>query len=279
MKTIFKLILIILLSVNCAYAASVKFAQITDVHLSLDNESNSRRNLSVAQESLKKAVKQINNDKTIDFVVFTGDVINASKEKELDLFLNIVSDLKKPYYVLMGNHDVHSIGGMSKETFLEAVSSYNPNQPMEKNFTFSPKSGLVFVMLDTTATRFPSAHGYLTENTAQWLEKTLKKNKNKKVVICQHEPLIPLEDRTSHNMLEPEVYHGILSRHNNVVLILAGHYHDNHEVKDEHGILNIVGTALFETPSRYKVIEIDYKNPPFSAPEINSITNKDIFVR
>lgn len=279
MRILWSVILTLTLCVSCAQARVLKFAQITDVHTALENKNNSTRDLLNSVKNLENAVQQINKDKSIKFVVFTGDVINSSRDDELDEFLKTASKLNKPYYIVMGNHDVHSIGGLSKEYFMEKVSEQNPNQTSKPNFSFSPAKGILFIGLDSAPTRFPSTHGYVTENTALWLDKTLNKNKNKKAFIFQHQPFLPPLTEENHSMLEPEVYEKVLDKHNNIEAIIAGHYHEDRVETDKRGIKHIVSSALVEKPSSYRVIEIDYNKKGFSQPKINEIKAKNHLVK
>ena len=100
----FNKILIILFLFFCltsiANAKDLKFAQIADIHYDIGENQT---------QILKWAVDELNRINDLDFVVFLGDNIDKSNRTILKSFLNIVSGLNKPYYIVLGNHDAHKI--------------------------------------------------------------------------------------------------------------------------------------------------------------------------
>ena len=101
---------------------------------------------------------------------------------------------------------------------------------------------------------FLGANGYFKNDEIMWLDKMLTKYSNKKVVIFQHFPLIDSKVY-GHNLYKKDDYLKVLSKHNNVIAIVSGHYHENLEVK-ENNIYHIV-TQNFTNNMSYKLITID----------------------
>ena len=141
MKKLTLILFILIFTITARVEAkTLTFAQATDIHLTDSKEQEQGgRNYENSQRALKNFIKSVNKQKDVEFVIFSGDVINESKEQDLHMFFEAIAPIKKPYYILMGNHDVHSMAGMSKDTFLEIVSKYNPRQPQEKNFVIKPQ--------------------------------------------------------------------------------------------------------------------------------------------
>ena len=81
-KVILFITLILFTAFNSANAGEIKFVQVTDNHYSVYNP--------YSGEVLKAAVKDINAQNNISFVVFTGDNIDSSKEENLRGFLKII---------------------------------------------------------------------------------------------------------------------------------------------------------------------------------------------
>jgi 3',5'-cyclic AMP phosphodiesterase CpdA len=251
-----------LISLACStavYAKNLKFVQVTDVHLSSDGSTLSHRDVSHSVQGLKDAVNSINKLSDIDFVVFSGDNIDASNEKDLMVFCEITKNLKKPYYILIGNHDAYKLCGISKKTYINIVKQYDKYQKSNNAyFYFFPTSKFIVIIMDGATPIIPSTHGYFPDEQVDWLDNILTKYKNKKAIIIQHFPLIPPFNNKSHEVLEPEKYMEVLTKHKNILAILSGHYHKE-KVMYDNDIYHISSPALIEYPAKYRVIEIDSK--------------------
>ena len=241
-------LLIVLFSLCCSCNAEVvKFLQVTDVHLSQNNSQ-------YLEQFVNDANTKFNN---LDFIVFTGDNIDKANQKDLSTFLDIIKKLNTKPYVLLGNHDLFKSYEMTKENYMSLVrknlGSYHSSKP---NYVFIKKN-IVFVVMNGVKEVIPGPNGYFRQDELVWLDKTLTKYSNKKVVILQHFPL--LETKTiNHNIYRKEDYEEVLKKHNNVISIVSGHYHENREEKKD-GIYHIV-TKNFQNNTFYKIIEIDTDN-------------------
>lgn len=243
----FFIIFIALLFINqISYAEQVKFAQVTDTHYA--GGVNYRYNV------LKSAIEDINNQENLDFVVFTGDNIDRPKEKDLIEFLQIIKKLKKPYYIVIGNHDVYKANGLSKTKYMEIINGNNVFKKPSPNYVFS-KNGFVFIVIDGAKEVIPGSNGYYKADTLKWLEKQLVKYKDKHVVILQHFPLIEPQPQKSHITYKAEEYLKTLDKYDNVIAVVSGHYHINGE-KMRNGVYHISSPTLLNEPNSYKIIEI-----------------------
>ncbi len=72
-----------------------RFAQVTDTHVGS----------STGAEDLRRTVRDLNNQKDIDFVLLSGDVTEFGSDEELQLAKQILDSLRLPLYVIPGNHD------------------------------------------------------------------------------------------------------------------------------------------------------------------------------
>lgn len=267
MKKLFLILIIItvitIISPEHVSAQTLKFAQITDVHFSANPKIKSSRDVSTSAQNLRWAVQNLNRQ-NIDFVVFMGDNIDKSNETDLELFLQTVKDLNKPYYLIIGNHDAYKVGGVKKEDYIKKINQYNPNQKSKlPYYSFSPSSDFIAVVMDGAVPFVPSTHGIYTQETLDFLDKTLTKNKNKKILIFQHFPLIPPHENPSHTVLEAQNYWDVLKKHNNVVSISSGHYHNSKITLDELDINHISTPSLLTEGTPYDIVEINY-TPTFS---------------
>lgn len=246
-KNIFLTIISLVLLQCMVFAGTIKFAQVTDSHFIAKDEYRTK--------VLQDTVKQINNEKDIAFVIFTGDNIDSPKEAYLPDFVKIVNKLDAPYYLVIGNHDVFKNNGLSKKHYLEIVRENNHFYRYKTpNYVFK-KDGFVFIVADGAKEVIPGTNGYYKEDTLIWLDKQLKKHKNEPVVIFQHFPVVTAKEISTHSVYQKEKYLDVLDKHNNVISVIAGHLHSNGEIM-RNGVYHITSpTLLSETPV-YKVITI-----------------------
>lgn len=226
------------------YANEVKFIQVTDVHLTPNNV-----------EYLKDFVNDVNTKyKDIDFVVFTGDNIDKPNEKDLNLFLETIKNLKVKTYVLPGNHDLYKNQNLTHEKYMQLVrKKLGSYHSAKTNYVFK-KGDIIFVAMNGVKEIIPGPNGYYRESELLWLDKILTKYSNKKVVILQHFPLLDTNVK-SHRLYQKEKYFDILKKHNNVIAIVSGHYHQNEE--EFCGNIYNIATKNFSNNRYYKIIEID----------------------
>jgi len=266
MKLLHKLILtflpVILFFAPSVCAKDVKFIQITDSHFSqsstIDGE-HSQEGVEYSQSVLEKTISDINSIPNVDFVVFTGDNIDTANSIDLKKFLKIANQLKPPYYVVIGNHEVFKSQNLDKKEYMKIVSKYSKNCREKKaNYVFE-KKGIIFVVVDGAKEVIPGPSGYYKKDTLKWLDKTLTKYKNRDVVIFQHFPIIaPYYNRT-HTTYNVKDYEDVLKKHSNVKAIFSGHYHANGETKKD-GVYHVSTPSLLEPPHNYKVVEISIKS-------------------
>ena len=244
MKRLLFLFFIILGILTPAFAKDVRFIQVTDVHITPKTVA-----------KLQNFVNDINkNFNDVDFVFFTGDNIDHANPEDLVLFLDTVKHIKPRVYVIPGNHDLQRTNDLTSDTYMKMVHKklgfYHSSKP---NYVFQ-KGGLVFITMNGVKEIIPGPNGYYKKDELAWLDKQLTKYKNKKVVILQHFPLLKARVK-SHNLYGTEAYLEVLNKHNNVIAIVSGHYHENKEVV-QNNVYNIV-TKNFSGNRYYKLIEIN----------------------
>lgn len=267
MKDLFKLnftlIVSLILLTQCAicpsYAKDLKFVQITDSHFSNLGLEFSIRDIENSKSYLQKTIMDINSIPNVDFVVFNGDNIDQPNSDELKIFLKIANQLKAPYYIVIGNHEVFKSQRFTKKDYMQTVRRYSKNcRARTPNYVFE-KNGIVFIVVDGAKEIIPGPAGYYKKDTLVWLDKELTKYKNKKVIILQHFPIVDPYYNRSHTTYNVQSYQEVLKKHSNVIAIFSGHYHANGE-KMVDGVYHVSTPALVEAPHNYKVVEISVKN-------------------
>lgn len=249
-KSIFLLTIAIIFSLIIQISVSAKeirFVQVTDTHYSSDNDFSKR--------VLEATINDINNLNDVSFVVFTGDNIDKPNPEYLRDFIRKANKLKKPYYIILGNHDVYRSSGMSKQQYMEIVKNNNLLYPtMKPNYAFK-KEDFAFIIVDGAKEIIPNSNGYYRKDTLDWMEKKIERYNKYPVIILQHFPLIPPKDIKSHTTFQADEYLERLKKYNNVIAIVAGHYHYNGEIMQD-GIYHISTPTLLKEPYQYKIIDI-----------------------
>lgn len=199
-----------------------KFAFITDVHYFYDN--------------LKTVVEDVNKRDDILFVVFGGDITDQALLKEYEIFYDIMSNLKKPYFTVIGNHDYNSNGAL---IYNEMFGDFN------YSFEFNNNKFVLFDNIIWESNKDPDF---------DWLSLELSDHaKFNQVFTFAHIPTVVSKDLTPEMR---ETYKSILID-NNVVLSIHGHTHsyfyEEGEVdflivpalkKPTYGIINVMPDAF-----------------------------------
>lgn len=275
-KILFVLFTLIFIN-SCANADVLKFAQLSDVHYpKIGVAGYEGRNFAFAIKNYKKAIDMINNS-DVDYVFFTGDIVDKSFEQVFNDFFKTTSKLNKKYYISLGNHDSNSPNGFTKEDTIAYLKEHTPYQQESASYFVELNDKFIAVMLDGTNDYQMDSRGYFPKKTLKWLEELLKENPDKQFLIFQHFPLLePVKDSAyvnKHSTRKKGYYIRLLKKYKNIVLIASGHYHVSCE-KEKYGVKHYSTPALFLEDSYYRVFEIDYDNG-----KINSINSNLVPVK
>ena len=245
------LFIVFILSAPTVFSADMRFIQIDGV---FHSEKNSQK--------LETLVEKINKEKNVEFVVFTGNNISKPNKKDLESFVKTTKALKVPYYVVLGNKDTNKQQELGKKEYVEYLSKNIKSHKKIKspNYAFKKKN-LVFIAVDGSKEVLPSSMGYYRPNVLDWLDEQLDINRDKKVVILQHFPIVPPAKKESYYTYKADEYLNMLSTHKNVKAVIAGHFN----VNNEQTVNNILHIATQNAP-KYRVIDIldyDNENPTF----------------
>ncbi len=149
-------ILFLLFVCNIPYLSGQKstcFSLLADIHLSPGT---------VSEINLKRVVEDINSGET-DFVIVAGDITNVGSDEEFTAVKNILDDLKKPFYVLPGNHETNwsESGGLTFNN-LWGNDRFFFNQD---GFTFAGYNSGPFMKM---------GDGFVKQEDLLWLERQVK---------------------------------------------------------------------------------------------------------
>ena len=249
MKKIFSFLLVYIIVSTAVFAKDLRFVQITDVRYSKAGNSN----------TLKQVIKEVNKQKDVDFVVFTGDNIQKPDMKDLNGFIAEAKKLHKPFYVLIGDKDVNKHKDLSKKDYQKVLKKKLPEcKTYDLNYVFE-KHGVIFLVVDGAKDVIPGTNGYFKDEVVDWVDKTLDTYSKKNVIILQHFPLIPPTDNESYVTFKPQKYLEVIKKHPNVKAVVAGHFGVNKEETVD-GVVYIT-TAPAPNFRIIDIIDCSSKNP------------------
>lgn len=267
-------LLIIFIQTGCAFAdfsireMELNFVQISDTHIS-DKADTSYKALSSSKELLKDAILQTNMLKPVDFVMFTGDMVNEPlKDSYRDFFIELTK-LKYPALMAFGNHDMLQLQERSEDTppyltkdeAISVIKACNPFYIFDKSYyAFSPKRDYRVIVLDTTIDDKITSNGYLTDEMAGFLKYEIETHKDKVIIIFEHHPLVEPFKSEHHKIINSETYMDILKQYKRTpIAIFSGHYHAA-KITRQGNILHISTPSLVTYPNAFRYVNITNYN-------------------
>lgn len=242
------------------YSASgnnITFAQISDAHYSSAKINTSYRLTAESGELLADAVSQINETPNIDFVMFTGDMINTPYQKELMKFLAYANQLRYPWYAVFGNHDICIGGYLSKQLYLDILNGHNKNFSFSKPYySFSPKKGYKVIGLDSVIDTKITCNSQIDEEQLKWLDKQLSKSSNDVVLIFVHGPLVEPLHSKNHATLNADEVLKVINKYKNPIAIFSGHYHTT-KITQMGNVLHVSTPSLVSYPNAFRIVKIN----------------------
>lgn len=234
--------------------ASFKLAHFSDTHVVrkntvLGNGINSN-------QALRAAVYQIIKKDDIQAVVISGDLVERGEIYEYFELRNILDPLMglKPIYLMLGNHD-------TRDNFLGVFRDYpfinQANKQWGVQYSVALTDTYILVVLDTLKEGRDSGH--ISSEKLIWLDRTLQRYPDKKVLLAIHHPLIDDGNsmRNPMNLVNHSDVSVILKKHNNVVQILCGH--DHRHVSGLFGSIpvQVCPSTAFAYPTNLQEINVD----------------------
>ncbi len=195
-----KFFLLILILTNLTFPQQFKFAWLSDIHIGYPT----------AQEDLQRSVDDINSAEDISFTIISGDITATGTLLELSLAKTILNKLKKPYYIIPGNHDTK----WSESGCTDFIKLWGNDR-----FVFEYDKFL-FIGLHQ-GPRMRMADGHWAPEDLRWFDSLIVSlpNSNQPIIFVTHYPL----DESIDNWYE------MLDRLKNVntQVVLFGHGHKN----------------------------------------------------
>lgn len=184
-----------------------RFAFLSDTHIGTTN--------GVAEEDLRRTVRDINAMNDVAFVVITGDITELGTPEELKMARQILDSLDVPYYIIPGNHD----SGWSESGGFGFVQTFGSDKFMFEH------NGIRFIGC-ASGPYVRMSDGHVPRDAVNWLDSLLKATPaNQPVVFLNHYPL----DNGMDNWYE--ITDRLRSR--NTIMALCGHGHSNKKMNFE----------------------------------------------
>lgn len=183
-------------------AQAFRFAQLTDLHLSLHNLK--------PEEDLERSIKQINALGGVDFVLVTGDITEEGDRTSLQRAKMYLDRLRMPYYIVPGNHETKwSESGVTAfgETFGSERFKLEHNGFLFLGFNSGPLMRM--------------AYGHVVPQDLSWLTDEMgRAPQGQKVILVTHYPMTEGDVDNWYEVTDAV-------RPFNIRLFIGGHYHRN----------------------------------------------------
>lgn len=241
-----------------SYTNTLRFAHISDVHLSDKTLNTSYKLLANSRELFDDEIKQINNTKNLDFVFVTGDMTDRPKPEMIEEFDSKMNTLKYPWYSAFGNHDIAVGGPVTKEKYIEILRKNNKNFIFKKPYySFTPKRGFLVIALDGVIDNTLTANGKISDEQLKWLDSELSKaqKKNEVPLIFLHFPLHEPFASFHHRILNQDEFYSVLNKYKMPIAIFSGHYHATKIYKEGH-ILHVSTPSLASYPNAFRIVNV-----------------------
>lgn len=245
------------LRVYSASGNNLTFAQISDAHFSSAQTNTSYRLTAESGELLSDAISQVNEIPDVDFVMFTGDLINTPYEQELMKFMSYANQLHAPWYAVLGNHDTCVGGYLTKQLYRQILNGHNKDFNFSKMYySFSPKKGYKVIGLDAVIDDRITSNGQIDEEQLKWLDKQLSKSKNDVVLIFMHHPLLEPLKSESHKVLNSDEVLKVINKYKNPIAIFSGHYHTT-KITQVGNVLHVSTPSLVSYPNSFRIVKVN----------------------
>jgi outer membrane protein assembly factor BamB/predicted MPP superfamily phosphohydrolase len=196
------------------HAQTFKYAFVTDTHVGSET----------GEEDLRRTVADINTQNDLDFILVTGDLTEMGTGKEIELVKGILTGLKKPFYVIPGNHDT----GWSESGGVDFTTAFSNDK-----FTFDHK-GFRFIAC-ASGPYVRMSDGHIPRDAVVWLDGILKNTPaSMPVVFINHYPI----DNSLDNWYEATDR----IRKYNIQYAICGHGHQN-KAFDFEGVEGTMGRS------------------------------------
>lgn len=239
MKRLLLFLFLFLLITNLTFPQQFKFSWLTDIHIGYPT----------AEEDLRSSVNDINSFNDISFIIVSGDITATGTLEELSIAKTILDDLKKPYYIIPGNHDTK----WSESGGTDFMKLWGNDR-----FVFEYDKFLFIGLHEGPRMRI--ADGYFAPEDLRWFDSLIVSlpNSNQPIIFVTHYPLNQ-EIANWYEMLDR-------LKNVNIQVVLLGHGHANkiYDFESITGIMSRSNLRAKDEISGYTIAEVKNDSIYFS---------------
>lgn len=214
-KIILSTVMLLGITALAAQTSPVKFAYLSDIHLSVDSPK---------IDNLELCIEDINSREDIQFTMLGGDITEFGADHEIALAKSILDKFRMPYYLVAGNHDAKwSESGCN--TF-KKVFGYEQ---------FEIEAGGIKFLGSNCGPNMRMAPALLPHESLVWLDSIAKATPpDQPVIFVNHFP----QDTSILN------YFQVINtlKQCNIQMLIGGHWHQN-RILDYEGVPGILGRS------------------------------------
>lgn len=220
--------------------APFRFAFVTDTHIGSPD--------GVAEEDLRRTIRDINAQSDLSFVVLTGDITELGTNQELALAKKLLDSLRIPWYIIPGNHDT----GWSESGGLGFVQTFGADR-----FSFNFQ-GIQFIGC-ASGPYVRMSDGHVPRDAVNWLDREFGS-------LADTTPIIMFNHYPFDNSLDNWYEITDRIRQKNTWLAICGHGHANRKM-DFEGIPGVMGRSNLRAKAEvggYNIVEVRADSVLFS---------------
>lgn len=247
----------------------IKFAQVSDTHLMPKHACRCWWMVDSPADQLRLCVESLQAIPDLDFVVFTGDLVDQADPASFREFQSILQELPIPYFLSVGNHDIDSHGRrgrFNRAQFLEWCQeqfTFTPAPTGFAEYSLSPCPGFRILSIDASLGPFPASQGALRPIQLEWIASELKTHAQDWILVLIHQPplasvlfrryrILPEQARQLHRLF---LHHQRVNQ-GQIMGVLSGHFHIP-KVDVNQGIPYLVAPALVGPVSAFRVFQLE----------------------
>lgn len=213
-----------------------------------------------SQAILQELIGYINQKLQPDYVVFGGNNILDTTDKQFDsyasiggidlwhLFLDMVSELKSNYYFVCGNSELKL---NDTDALIRSLSSIGLISSDTWWYKKIADKNILLIGLDSSLFSVsPSQSG----KQLKWLNAILSNNKDLNTIIFAHDSIIDPNGKVINNRFASQVFK-LIKQHIQVKLFLSGGLHLNRIRKANNSYL-VVSSSTIAYPCTFKSVEL-----------------------